>query len=315
MIRTAYCNWRCNRQGPGILSVNMSSFIPKSNQGKGSKTFRNNHRGTILTVDDTSYIRIMVRKALQEIGFDVLEAASGPEAEEMIVKFKKISLMILDVMMPGQTGIETLKNIRASGNQIPVIMLTSSTQKDILMEAAKLNITGFLAKPFDRFELRARVMQVFDEIHKKELSSQIQNILLVDNHKQFRGLLTSLLEERGYFVRGCSDSKTGTDLMLEEIPDLILINSLDAEVTEPSKFYLLREEQEKFAAVPLVAYCSDPGPSEELELEELASTLQVDQVCKYPFTPGGLIQTMNLAKQKLLGSSGISEETHPKSGH
>jgi len=174
--------------------------ISKTGIGKGSTTFKKNHRGTVLTVDDASYIRISVRKNLEGIGFDVIEASSGPEAEEALRRHKDVSIVIMDVMMPGQSGVETLKKIRQAGNQVPILFLTTSTQKETLMEAAKYGISGFLAKPFDRYELRSRVMQIFEELQKSDDTTKINKVLIVDNQTQFRTILSALLEELEYEV-------------------------------------------------------------------------------------------------------------------
>ncbi len=76
-----------------------------------SKAARGRSRVAILVADDTAYVRIMLCKMLEPMGFDILEAKSGAEAEQILGENKNISLLLRDIQMPGQDGLETLKNL------------------------------------------------------------------------------------------------------------------------------------------------------------------------------------------------------------
>ena len=102
----------------------------------------------ILIVDDEPSIRILLSEFLREKNFKVFEASSGAEAIE-IVKREKPALMLLDVSMPGMTGIETLKKIREFDKEIGVIMATANEDENTAREAAELGSYQYVLKPFD----------------------------------------------------------------------------------------------------------------------------------------------------------------------
>jgi DNA-binding response OmpR family regulator len=78
----------------------------------------------ILIVDDEESIRLLYREELEEEGFEVEVAKNGEEALEKLPRFKP-DLITLDIKMPGMDGIETLKRIRESERQLPIIMCSA----------------------------------------------------------------------------------------------------------------------------------------------------------------------------------------------
>lgn len=113
----------------------------------------------VLTVDDSKVVRTMVARALQPYGCHVIEAQNGQEGVEA-AKGHKPDLILLDVTMPVMDGRQALAALRAdpSTKAIPVIMLTAETGKDIVVEVAKLGVTGYIIKPFkqDTFDLEVQ---------------------------------------------------------------------------------------------------------------------------------------------------------------
>jgi two-component system, OmpR family, phosphate regulon response regulator OmpR len=125
---------------------------------------RTGYRGLILTIDDVKYVRMMVRKSLEPIGFRIVEAEDGWEAEKVMEECRgAIQLILCDIVMPGQDGITTLSNIRAKGFKTPVIMLSANSHRKNLWACYRLGISGFVTKPFDRGSLRAKVLKVLSE--------------------------------------------------------------------------------------------------------------------------------------------------------
>ena len=109
----------------------------------------------ILIVDDNDEIRNIITLYLENSNFEVFEANNGKEALDFI-KNKKISLMILDIMMPEVDGIEVLKSI---GNErdFPIIFLSAKSSVKDKIEGLYLGADDYLAKPFEPAELVARV--------------------------------------------------------------------------------------------------------------------------------------------------------------
>ena len=110
---------------------------------------------SILVVDDEPHLVRAVRMYLELEGYTVLGAQSGEEALEA-VRDRLPDLVVLDVMLPGLNGFETLQELRRISN-VPVIMLTSLAEEDNKVEGLALGADDYLAKPFSQKELTARV--------------------------------------------------------------------------------------------------------------------------------------------------------------
>jgi two-component system KDP operon response regulator KdpE len=109
----------------------------------------------VLIVDDEPQIRRVLRTTLTSQGYTVAEAKSGDEALEQI-REERPDLILLDVNMPGRSGLETCREIRSSGD-VPIIMLTvRSTERD-KVQALDAGADDYVVKPFGSEELMARI--------------------------------------------------------------------------------------------------------------------------------------------------------------
>jgi DNA-binding response OmpR family regulator len=111
----------------------------------------------ILVVDDEANIRELCRLYLEQEGFAVAEAADGLEAGRMVGELHP-SLVVLDLMLPGKSGFEICKELRAM--DIPVIMLTARGEEVDKILGLELGAEDYLTKPFSPRELVARVKVV-----------------------------------------------------------------------------------------------------------------------------------------------------------
>ncbi len=116
---------------------------------------------TILIVDDEHSGRETLESVLEGEGYNLIMAENGPQA---IAKAKSFlpDLILLDVMMPGMTGFEVCEKIRNDPQvaEIPIILLTALDDRASLLTGLKAGADDFISKPFDRFELRARLMGI-----------------------------------------------------------------------------------------------------------------------------------------------------------
>jgi two-component system response regulator YesN len=101
----------------------------------------------ILLVDDDEDFRTEFREYLEDFRFS--EAASGNEALEILRRPHDIDLVVLDVMMPGLRGTEVLRRIKAEDRDMPVVILTAYSSKDIAVEALKGDADDYIEKPVD----------------------------------------------------------------------------------------------------------------------------------------------------------------------
>src|SRR5579864_3850565 len=125
----------------------------------------------ILVVDDEPQIRRVMRTTLASHGYAIKEAKSGEEALESI-RSEKPDLILLDVNMPGMSGVETCREIRSSSD-VPIIMLTvRNTEKD-KVKALDAGADDYVVKPFGIEELLARIRAALRRVTNVENPSAI----------------------------------------------------------------------------------------------------------------------------------------------
>jgi two-component system chemotaxis response regulator CheY len=110
----------------------------------------------IMTVDDSSVVRQILRKTLSEAGYDVIEAIDGVDALEKISK-DPVDMVVTDLNMPNMIGVELIKNIRRQpGNRfLPIVMLTTESQQHVKDEGKRAGASGWIVKPFRPEQLLA----------------------------------------------------------------------------------------------------------------------------------------------------------------
>ena len=125
----------------------------------------------LLIVDDISDNRAILTRRFQRRGFEVVEAESGFAAIELINR-ESFDLVLLDVMMPGIDGIETLKRIRGqqSASALPVIMVTAKSESNNIVDALELGANDYVTKPVDFAVALARVNT---QISRKRAEQQV----------------------------------------------------------------------------------------------------------------------------------------------
>jgi two-component system chemotaxis response regulator CheY len=116
---------------------------------------------TIMTVDDSASVRMMVNFTLSQLGFDIVEAVDGKDALEKL-SGRSIHMLITDVNMPELDGIGLVKKIRENPSYrfIPIIVLTTESQEEKKKEGKLAGATGWIVKPFKPEQLIAVVRKV-----------------------------------------------------------------------------------------------------------------------------------------------------------
>jgi two-component system, OmpR family, KDP operon response regulator KdpE len=112
--------------------------------------------GLILIVDDEMSIRRALHTTLHKLGFKTVEAARGEEALSL-VRANSFDAVLLDINMPGMTGIDTCRNMRRLFSRIPILMLTVRDSEDDKVEALDAGADDYITKPFQLRELTARI--------------------------------------------------------------------------------------------------------------------------------------------------------------
>ncbi len=121
---------------------------------------------TILIVDDFENTRFVVKFTLSRKGFEILEAADGKEALKLF-DGRRIDLLITDLHMPNMNGVELVAEVRklADYQYIPIIMLTTETDKQKKLLAEKAQVSIWIQKPFK--------MDIFHKIIERSLNQKL----------------------------------------------------------------------------------------------------------------------------------------------
>ncbi|MGA1861746.1 response regulator [Deferribacter thermophilus] len=116
----------------------------------------------IITVDDSSTMRRIIKNTLMKIGFNnILEASNGVEALDVIAK-NKVDLIITDWNMPEMDGLTFVKSIRSNPefNEIPILMVTTEAAKEDILMALKSGVNNYIVKPFTPDTLKEKVFKL-----------------------------------------------------------------------------------------------------------------------------------------------------------
>jgi two-component system, chemotaxis family, chemotaxis protein CheY len=116
---------------------------------------------TIMTVDDSLSVRLMVRFTLRDLGYEIIEAENGIDALSKLEK-AQIHMLITDINMPELDGISLIKRVRANPSYrfIPIITLTTESAREKKLEGKQAGATGWIVKPFKPEQLVAVVKRV-----------------------------------------------------------------------------------------------------------------------------------------------------------
>jgi DNA-binding response OmpR family regulator len=111
---------------------------------------------TILVVEDDPRIADFLVRGLQAEGYVMQLARTGPEGLAA-AREREISLLLLDLMLPGLSGLDLCQTLRAEGHQVPMLMLTAMSSTDDKVRGLRLGADDYLTKPFEFEELLARI--------------------------------------------------------------------------------------------------------------------------------------------------------------
>jgi len=196
----------------------------------------------VLVVDDEETIRNVLKRILEDAGYPVVTAGSGEEALRILSQ-QGFELALLDVRMPGMSGLDLLGKISVDWPDTGVIMVTAVAELQTAVEAMKLGAYDYITKPFNREELVEKVRkanekrkhQLQDRHHYQELKKRFmqQTDLMRD---QFSELVASLAREHKMLQKMAS-TQAGGKKSLSELP-LELQNPISS--TEEFRAALLR---------------------------------------------------------------------------
>ena len=137
----------------------------------------------ILVVDDDDGIRMLVKKYLNENNFLVTTSENAEDAFKKI-EIIKFDLIVLDIMMPGKSGLEFIKDYKEK-LETPIILLTAKGQPDERVEGLEVGADDYLPKPFDPKELILRIKNILNKTQKNDQKKIIEfENIKIDLNKQ-----------------------------------------------------------------------------------------------------------------------------------
>ena len=118
----------------------------------------------ILIVDDVSTMRRIIQNLLRDLGFNNTQEAVDGKSALPILQSGNIDLLITDWNMPGMTGIELLRTVRADEKlaDLPVLMVTAESNRGQIIEAAQAGVNGYIVKPFTAVTLKEKIDKIFE---------------------------------------------------------------------------------------------------------------------------------------------------------
>jgi len=116
-------------------------------------------RPRVLVIDDEEPVRRVLRQTLERAGYEVLEAENGLGGTALL-RSESVDLLVTDLVMPEQEGIETLKWVHEAHPALPVLVISGAVPAEFLSAASKLGASGTLSKPFAPEALLDQVRQL-----------------------------------------------------------------------------------------------------------------------------------------------------------
>lgn len=120
-----------------------------------------------LVVDDSQIMRRIIISVLKKCGVeDVAEVTNGQEAVDLLSQSSDVGLVLMDWNMPVMTGIEALQQIRSTNKTLPVVMVTTESEKEKVVEAIKAGANGYLLKPFNPQDVQDKLLKHIEALKK-----------------------------------------------------------------------------------------------------------------------------------------------------
>lgn len=143
----------------------------------------------ILVLEDEQDIADIIIDTLSDLASSVVHSTSSAEAQKVINDGTHFDLIISDIKMPGETGMEFVAWLRAKGIQCPVIFQTAFADKHLMIDAIRLGACDFLSKPYDADQLLESVERVlFIEEGRKEAVAKFKDPKDLKAHNRILGI-------------------------------------------------------------------------------------------------------------------------------
>ena len=195
----------------------------------------------VLVVDDEKDIRDASERILTKMGFEVVKASRGDEAIQILPE-KQVSIVLLDLKMPGLDGIEVLKRIQAMDKDILVIVITGYATVETAIEAMKLGAYDFIPKPFEPDHLRIVVNRAQEKLRLAWEAERLE-------------------QERRRTLADLDTEKSRVRTIIESLPNGVVVTNTQGQVVfmNPAFRWLLDLDPECTSGNQIDAYLPEDG--------------------------------------------------------
>lgn len=231
-----------------------------------SPLFSDAHKPHILVVDDDDRIRNLLSRYLRDQGYVVATAASA-EAADDVLKFCLFDALIVDIMMPGRSGLEFTRDLRESSD-IPVLLLTALGETADRITGLEHGADDYLAKPFEPKELLLRLKSILKR--HRSIDRQISEISFGDWLYDFDRLtLTRRTED-------AQDRQDGQGAQAE--PHIIYLTSVEGKLLES----LARQAGKILSREELARLCGLDGNERTVDVQITRLRKKIEDDSRYP---------------------------------
>ncbi|MFH0995650.1 MAG: response regulator [Pseudomonadota bacterium] len=199
------------------------------------------NRLSVLVVDDEESIREGSERILTRMGYQVYKASRGSEGLEILGR-QPVSIVLLDLKMPGMDGMEVLSHIQRLNPEILVIIITGYATLETAVEAMKQGAYDFIAKPFEPDQLRIVINRASERIRLTEETEK-------------------LAQERQRNLADLGTEKSRIRTIVESLPNGVLVTNVQGQVAlmNPAFEWLMGIEADKSTGEPIEACIQDIG--------------------------------------------------------
>ncbi len=211
----------------------------------------------ILIVEDDKVSQKLADSILSKNGYETLLAGSVEEAIKQVETGGKICLTLLDIKLPDQDGysFQVYLKSKSQYKSIPVVMCSSSEDKESVMQSISLGAVGYLKKPIKSETLLPKIEEV--------LSKRFKTILIVDDEKMIRDLLRATLEREGYNTAIAESGVEALKIMESQKIDAVLS---DIQMDEMSGIELLKTIKTKYDDLPVMLVTGNSSKYSQAEM-------------------------------------------------
>ena len=199
-------------------------------------------RNTVLVIDDDAEMRSLLKRFLDNQGYQVITAANGEQGLQLARQHRPMAIT-LDVLMPGMDGWAVLRELKADAELAPIPVIVISVIEDRNLGYA-LGVSDYLTKPTDR----QRLLSILGRFQSQQNS---RRVLVVDDDRSTRELLKKQLEKEQWSVAEAENGRVALERVREKPPSLILLDLL-MPVMDGFQFVRELRKEELWRSIPIV---------------------------------------------------------------